>query len=198
MADRARHESLRWIEEHGDELFRHALVRVRNADAAEDLVQETFLAALQTENPVEGPFAERRGMMGIMKHKVIDYFRRTAREPLHEGDGQDPSATDDDLTPDGHWTPEAARAPAWPHSPDLLLDRKQFRAALAGCLGTLPSRTAQVFTLREIDELDTGEICRLLNITPTNFGVMLYRARKQLRDCLNRRYFGRAPEALSS
>jgi RNA polymerase sigma-70 factor, ECF subfamily len=198
MADGARHESLRWIEEHGDDLFRYALVRVRNADAAEDLVQETFLAALQAGNPVEGPFAERRWMMGIMKHKVIDYFRRSAREPIHESNDQGRFTTDDDMTPDGHWTPEAARAPDWPHSPDHLLDRKQFRAALAGCLGTLPPRTAQVFTLREVDELDTGEICRLLNITPTNFGVMLHRARKHLRDCLNRRYFGRAPEALSS
>jgi RNA polymerase sigma-70 factor (ECF subfamily) len=59
-------------------------------------------------------------------------------------------------------------------------------------LEKLPPRAAQVFTLREMDEVETEEICRLLSLTPTNLGVILHRARKQLRNCLSGRYFGRS------
>lgn len=185
----------RWIEEHGDSLYRFALARVRNADVAEDLVQETFLAALQGTQRESGPTAERRWMIGIMKHKIVDYFRRTSREAPHCLDQLDEPSADEDFLPDGHWKPETAAVRGWPDRPDGLLERKEFWEAFAACVEKLPSRTAQVFTLREIDELKTDEICRLLNLTPTNLGVILYRARKQLRNCLTGRYFGRGLES---
>ncbi len=184
----------RWIEEHGDYLYRFALVRVRDISVAEDLVQETFLAALQGTRRESGPTAERRWMVGIIKHKIADHFRRIIREPLHEGDPSDIPSIDDDFVADGHWKPEVGAGSRWPESPDELLDRKQFLDALAICLDKLPSRMAQVFTLREMDEMETNEICRLLHLTETNLGVMLHRARKQLRTCLSVRYFGQTGE----
>ena len=184
----------RWIEEHGDYLYRFALVRVRDVSVAEDLVQETFLAALQGTRRESGPTAERRWMVGIIKHKVADYFRRIVREPLREGDPSDIPSIGDDFAADGHWKSEAGDGSGWPDNPDGLLERKQFWDVLALCLEKLPSRTAQVFTLREVDEMETDEICRLLHLSQTNLGVMLYRARKQLRTCLSVRYFGRTGE----
>jgi len=191
MSEFAQAAAALWLEEHGDHLFRFALIRVKNdIEVAEDLVQETLLAALQTCNPVEGPSAERRWMMGILKHKIIDHFRRSVREPLLDADARDWSRVEShEVALDSHWKPETYSSPEWPDGPDRLLDRKQFREALAACLDKLPERTAQVFTMREIDEMETDDICRLLGISPTNFGVILYRARRQLRDCLNHRYF---------
>jgi RNA polymerase sigma-70 factor (TIGR02943 family) len=197
MTDRITTDAQSLIDAHGDALYRFALVRVRDKDAAEDLVQETFLAALQGTYRESGPTAERRWMIGIMKHKVIDYFRRTSREPIQQAD---PSglAAEDTFLDDGHWKPEAAPMQAWTEQPDRLIERRQFWEALAGCMDRLPPRAAQVFTLRELDELDTDQICELLQLTPTNFGVILYRARKQLRDCLGSRYFGQAQEGLNA
>ena len=197
MTDRTKTHSHSLIDAHGDALYRFALVRVRNTDVAEDLVQETFLAALQGTYRESGPTAERRWMIGIMKHKVVDYFRRTSREPLQHAD-QPGHAAEDTFLDDGHWKPEAATMQAWPEQPDRLIERRQFWDALAGCMDRLSPRAAQVFTLRELDELETEQICELLQLTPTNFGVILYRARKQLRDCLGSRYFGQAQEGLNS
>ncbi len=197
MTDQSKADSHSLIDAHGDALYRFALVRVRNKDVAEDLVQETFLAALQGTYRESGPTAERRWMIGIMKHKVVDYFRRTSREPIQQADQPGPAAEDAFLD-DGHWKPEAATMQAWPEQPDRLIERRQFWDALSGCLDRLSPRAAQVFTLRELDELETEQICELLQLTPTNFGVILYRARKQLRDCLGSRYFGQAQEGLNS
>ncbi|MDR4469558.1 MAG: sigma-70 family RNA polymerase sigma factor [Nitrospira sp.] len=191
-------DSDRWIDEHGDYLYQFALVRVRNPDVAEDLVQETFLAALKGTPRESGPMAERRWMIGIIKHKIVDHFRRIRREPLHHDENGPASLPDDEFVADGHWKQEAASVRNWPNGPDGLLERKQFWDSLERCLGKLPPRTAQVFMLREIDELETEEICHLLRLTPTNLGVLLHRARKQLRNCLSAQYFGREEEVPSS
>ncbi len=191
-------DSRRWIDEHGDYLYRFALVRVYDSNVAEDLVQDTFLAALQGTRRESGPTAERRWMVGIIKHKIVDHFRRMAREPLHDDSRSDVPARDDDFLADGHWKPGVRESRGWPDNPDALLEQRQFWGVLACCLDKLPPRAAQVFTLREIDEMDTEEICRLLHLTQTNFGVMLHRARKQLRNCLSTRYFGTTEEAVQS
>lgn len=191
-------DSQRWIDEHGDYLYRFALVRVRNPDVAEDLVQETFLAALQGMHRETRPTSERPWMIGIIKHKIVDHFRRSARQSLKDDDRAEAHPPEDDFIADGHWKPEATAFLRWPDRPDGLVERKQFWDSLAYCLNRLPSRTAQVFTLRELDELETEDICRLLHLTQTNLGVILHRARKQLRHCLSSRYFGRDEEGAPS
>lgn len=196
MTERTLSKSQLLIDAHGDSLFRFALVRVRDRDVAEDLVQETFLAALQGTYREDGPTAERRWMIGIMKHKIVDYFRRTARQPLQRSDQPDDRTVEDEFLPDGHWKPDPSAMYTWPDKPDLLLERRQFWDALASCLEKLPPRAAQVFTLREVDEVGTEDICRLLNLAPTNLGVILHRTRKQLRDCLASRYFGQPHEVV--
>jgi RNA polymerase sigma-70 factor (ECF subfamily) len=198
MAGSTISDTQRWIDDHGDYLYRFALARVRARDVAEDLVQETFLAALQGTYRESGPTAERRWMIGIIKHKIVDYFRRIAREPLHNSQPPDSRSRDEDFLADGHWNPEMAAIHGWPEEADRLLDRKQFWEAFATCMEQLPPRTAQVFTLREVDGVETDEICRLVTLTPTNLGVMLHRARKQLRNCLASRYFGRTRETEAS
>lgn len=69
-----------WVEEHGNYLFRYALIRVRNETVAEDLVQDTLLAAFQGKERFSGQSTERSWLTGILKHKVLDHFRRQARE----------------------------------------------------------------------------------------------------------------------
>jgi RNA polymerase sigma-70 factor, ECF subfamily len=183
-------DAQRWVEEHGDVLYRFAMARVGRSHVAEDLVQETFLAALQGRRHQQAPDAERRWMIGIMKHKIVDHFRREARESSMPHDGVDKPMHEDDFLSDGHWRPEMAAIQSWPEKPDGLLEQRQFREVLATCLKRLPPKAAQVFTLREMDDINTEEICRLLKLTQTNLGVILYRARKQLRNCLAARYFG--------
>jgi len=171
-------------------LLRYASMQLRNADAAEDVVQETLLAALTGEAGFAGRSNMRTWLTGILKHKIVDSIRRSSRErPVEAADPDVETGEFDALFDErGHWrgTPDA-----W-ESPDGALQQKQFLAALEKCLKGLPARTAQLFMMREHLGLDTGEICKELGVSATHCWVLLYRARMALRLCLEASWFGAA------
>jgi RNA polymerase sigma-70 factor (ECF subfamily) len=165
-------------------LIRYASLQLRNAESAEDAVQETLLAALAAEASFAGRSNLRTWLTGILKHKIIDAIRRTSREIALDTEETEPD-TDALFDGRGHWreSPEA-----W-DNPDGALHQKQFLQALEKCLMGLPARTAQVFMLREHLGLETKEICKELGLTATHCWVLLYRARMALRECLEMSWF---------
>lgn len=176
-----------WVDRYGDSLFRYAMLRVRDRARAEDLVQETFLAALKQRDSFSGRSSEATWLVAILKHKIVDHFRRQSREaPLPAGDVAR-SAEDDPFDVNGHWTDGPA---GWGANPADLLRQKDFLEQLAKCLAGLTPVQADAFTLREIEGETTGEICKVLNVTETNLWVILHRARMRLRRCLESRWFG--------
>ncbi|MSU58371.1 MAG: hypothetical protein EXS35_09350 [Pedosphaera sp.] len=70
----------RWVDEHGDYLFKYALMRLRDPARAEDAVQETFLAALKGGKSFQGRSAEKSWLVGILKNKICDHYRKASRE----------------------------------------------------------------------------------------------------------------------
>lgn len=186
-----------WPDLHGDYLYRFALLRTREAGTAEEMVQETFLAALQAKDRFAGQSTERSWLIGIMKHKIADYFRKVVREiPTEDmegmGLGED---TDPAFDQKGHWRIGAGSPLDWPDSPAKALEQKQFWDVLKRCLDELPPRMAQVFSLREVDEISTDDICEMLKITPSNLLVLLHRSRKHLRRCLEAHHFAPRPSS---
>jgi RNA polymerase sigma-70 factor, ECF subfamily len=184
----------RWLDEHGDCLFKYAVFRLRDDNAAEDAVQETFLAALKAYNQFEGRGSERTWLIGILKHKIVDHFRRIGREaPIGEEADEGPEHREFFERPDewqGHWNNE--RAPSdWHATPAELMERGDFWKVFSDCLSPLPQRTASAFTLREVDGLASEEICEILSIKVNNLWVMLHRARLHLRNCLELNWFKR-------
>jgi len=179
-----------WVELHGDYLFRFALSRLRDPKTAEDLLQETFLAALQSLDRFEGRSTERSWLTGILKHKILDHFRRSGRE-VEFADRSDPADPHPEwFDEDGHWKLDDNSPADWA-DPGRALEQSRFWDAMGRCLGGLPARTARAFELREIDGEETVAICKTLEITPTNLWVMLHRARMHLRRCLEIHWFGR-------
>lgn len=178
-----------WLNLYGDILYRYGLARVRDAGVAEDLVQETLLAALQARGSYAGQASERTWLIGILKHKIMDYFRKTSRENSREF--YDRLAGDENsefFDSQGNWQGAVS---SW-SSPDNLLQQEQFFDALQACIERLPPRLAQLFILRELDGMGNDEICQLLAIsTLNNFWVMMSRARLQLRHCLDLNWFNR-------
>jgi RNA polymerase sigma-70 factor (ECF subfamily) len=181
-----------WVDQHGDYLFKYALFRLRDSAAAEDAVQETFLAALKAFERFEGRGSERTWLVGILKHKITDHFRRVTREaPI--GEEQNESFEHGEFfTGTGQWTGhwDVDHAPSeWHTSPEVLVEQSDFWKVFSDCLSPLPTRTASAFTLREVDGLSSEEICETLSIKVNNLWVMLHRARLHLRNCLELNWF---------
>ena len=79
MDNKLKLDPVQWLDKYGDYLYRYALMRVRDSAIAEDILQETLLAALGASQNHAGLSSERTWLVGIMKHKVVDYFRRVGR-----------------------------------------------------------------------------------------------------------------------
>ena len=179
------------IEQHRSYLLRYATLQLRDAGAAEDAVQDTLIAALEGLDRFSGNSSIKTWLTGILKHKIIDYYRRQSREqPLLDGrddsERSEADAVDALFKPDGHWD----KAPSNWGDPDKSLENKQFLEALEMCMRNLPHKTARVFMMRDVMDITTEEICKELDITATNCWVMLHRARLALRECLEINWFG--------
>ena len=175
----------RWLQEHGDYLFRYARRRLNSDELAEDAVQETLLAAWKSHQGFAGASSERTWLTGILKHKIVDAIRVHVREVTAPGGGgeDDPDDWQALFDQSGHWL-ETYRD--W-GDPDSELEKSRIRQALEECFGRLKPALAQVFSLRELSGLSNEQICKELNITATNAWVMLHRARLFLRECLDTR-----------
>lgn len=175
-----------WLNQHGDYLYRFALARLRDPHLAEDVVQETFLAAIKSPD-FAGQSSPRTWLTGILKHKVIDVMRKNIREVAASDLMTDQDANMDEFFDEkGHWEEKPL---AW-DMPQDALEQKQFLGTLQSCMDKLPAKLAQLFLMRDIQESDNEEICKELNISATNAWVMLYRARMGLRKCLEINWLG--------
>jgi len=177
------------IEREREYLLRYARLQLRNPAQAEDAVQDTLLAALEGVAGFSGKSSLRTWLTGILKHKIIDQLRRGAREQSFTASGDDggeADAIDALFAADGHWR----GMPSDWGDPDTAFENRRFREAFELCLRRLPERTARVFSMREVMEMTTAEICQELGISPTNCWVMLHRARLTLRECLELTWFG--------
>jgi RNA polymerase sigma-70 factor (ECF subfamily) len=180
-----------WVEEHGDALFGFAMGRVRNRTLAQDLVQETFLAAIRSSRSFAGRSTERSWLFGILRKKLADYYRMQKRE-IAFTDLDFPAPEEDTAFNDGGlggrgWKTKLAPK-AWQTPGDLLVN-KEFQAVLKSCLSRLPGKTALIFLLREVDGVSSQEICKDLGVSPNNLWVILHRARMALRRCLDVHWF---------
>jgi len=171
-------------------LLRVAMVQLRDRDLAEDVVQETLLSAFGGLDRFEGQSTVKTWLTAILKHKVLDALRRRKRDPV------DASALEGELDLgdiDEFFASQGERA--WENGPGpwgdpaAAWEEKRFFDMVDFCLQRLPASTARAFTMRELFEMETREICRELSITESNFRVLMYRARMALRACLESNWF---------
>ncbi|MGC3957406.1 MAG: sigma-70 family RNA polymerase sigma factor [Verrucomicrobiota bacterium] len=178
QTDNANAVAANWVETHGDYLFNFAIGQVRDTNVAEDLLQETFLAALKAQDTFSGRSSERTWLVGILRHKIYDHLRKTCRERAVRAEPlpvrEDGEAFDESML----WIHQIA---AEATSPSKRIELAEFREHLEKAMGKLPPRIAQVFQLYAVEERPNHEVCAQLNISESNLWVMLHRARKQLR-----------------
>ncbi|SPC20664.1 DNA-directed RNA polymerase sigma-24 subunit RpoE [Cupriavidus oxalaticus] len=174
-------------------LLRFARLQLRDEGLAEDAVSETLLAALEHPDRFAGQSSLRTYLVGILKHKLIDSLRSGRREVrlalVAPEDGEalsEQEALDALFTRNGHYQDPPSD---W-GDPERAFERREFFEILQLCVDRLPPRLGRLFMMREWLELDTEEICQVLQISATNAWAMLYRARMRLRACLELHWFG--------
>lgn len=180
-----------WVEKYGDVLYRFALVRVQNPTVAEDLVQDTFVAALKSQDTFRKQASPQTWLVGILKHKIIDHYRYHYKTVSIEETTL--SSTDDDN--DG----SSPKIPCkeWEITPEKIVEVKAFRETLNHCLDRLPEKSKLIFLMREADEIKSEEVCKVFNMTATNLWVTLHRVRNQLKNCLEKDSHVRGDRPLS-
>lgn len=176
------------LAEHRPVLFRYALLHLRDDHLAEDAVQETLLAAWQSASSFEGKARLRTWLIGILKHKVADHWRRSPPEviatEIEDAEGDE----DDFFQSNGDWN----GGPNTWSDPEAALKQQEFWAIYETCQNNLPPKMAQIFMLRELVGLDAAEVCREAGLTEANYWVIMHRARLRLRECLEIRWFNRS------
>jgi len=181
-----------WVDVYADVLYRYALARVGRADLAEDLVQETLLAALEARQTFRGDSQQRTWLIGILRHKILDHFRSAATrletQPHDDSGGQ---VLDSWFDQNGRWRKPPTQ---WKADDQQLLEDQEFWNVFNECMKNLPNRPREVFALRVMDDQETDAICKELKITPTNLWVILHRARALLRACLEKHWFGESDQ----
>lgn len=174
-----------WVDKYGDYLYRYALMRLRDPQVAEDTVQETFLAALKNLHQFDGRVDVKYWLRGILRNKTVDYVRKSVRrqelqdEQVQEVVGQLLFKTSGIPT---------TRPKDWAFDPDAAFAQEEFWEAFRSCLDALPDQMRTAFYLKMVEEQETSEICKELDITDNYLWVMLHRARGQLKDCLESKW----------
>ncbi len=141
---------------------------------AEDVTQATFTTFLEKAEQFEGRSHVRTWLFGILYKKIAE-ARRTLQREGKMDDIDD--VVEQRFKPDGTWVrpPEPA---------DEQLYRTEVKELIEDCLESVPTQQRMAFILREVEDLDTDEICKIMEVTRTNLGVLLYRSRNRLRECL--------------
>lgn len=141
---------------------------------AEDVAQSTFITFLEKADTFEGRSHVRTWLFGILFHKIMEVRRLLERE--RQADDID-EVMESRFDANGSW-----RTP--PRSAEAEVYGREVRERTAECLEAAPPKQRMAFVFREVEGLTTSEICKILEVTGTNLGVMLYRVRNRLRECL--------------
>ncbi|MFV0564574.1 MAG: sigma-70 family RNA polymerase sigma factor [Flavobacteriaceae bacterium] len=174
-----------WINLYADYLFNYTISRINDKEAAQDLVQDTFLAGLKSLKNFKGESSERTWLISILKRKIIDYYRKINSK---KGKAETRIAYNNHNETEGDWLEEHVADPFDKNAEDQI-QNNELGNAIYKCLDKLPKKQAQVFSMKTIEGLETEIICNELNITASNFWVIIHRARTAMADCLKEIWF---------
>lgn len=182
-------------------LLRLAMAHVPSRAVAEEVVQETWQGVLESLPRFEGRSSLKTWMFRILTNRAKTRGQRERRyESLDSGDGQSDGDDEGWREPErfiqagslaGHWSTLPSM---WDEeTPERLLLSKESRALIQQAISALPPVQRQVITLRDIDELDSKEVCNILEVTETNQRVLLHRARSRVRKIIEQQLEEKRP-----
>jgi RNA polymerase sigma-70 factor (ECF subfamily) len=179
----------KWLT-YADELFSYAMSKTSNTELSEDLVQETFLAGLKSLPNFKGESSERTWLYSILKNKIADHYKKASTKyevNNTEYTIEDDSFLDNYFDEEGEW--KTSTAPQkWEIDYSNSIENKELAAILEKCMDKLPQNQKQLIYLKLIQEDKTETVCKELNITSTNYWVLIHRAKLLLRACIEKNW----------
>lgn len=164
------------VEAHSESLVAAALGWGFSEADAEELAQDAFVAFLESVARFEGRSSVKTFLFGILYNKAREAWRRRAREVSEE----DIEKAFEERFRWGVWT-------RFPKGPEQEALNAELKAWLAECSERLSLRLRTAFYLKAVSGESTEEICRIMAVTPGNLGVLFFRARNALRECLEKK-----------
>lgn len=156
------------------QLLRASLGLGFDQSTATELVQNVWVTLFDVIPGFRGDSHIRTFIFGILYNKASelrrDHKRFDSSDPVEE-------ILDSRFDASGHWIKP-------PVSPEDFLKGVETLELIQKCLNTLPLNQRMAFTMKEIEEHESPEICNILGVTLTHLGVLLFRARNRLRECI--------------
>lgn len=183
-----------WVAQYTDTLFQWAWHKTSDKVLAEDLVQDTFLSAVESFHTFQGKSQPKTWLFSILNFKIANHFRKCFKMPevswqdelLQHGDDLIESFFDEN----GHWRMnETLKKDNWQDADLHLLDNPEFATVLNNCMDKLPKHWFSALHLKYLEAKSGEEICQELQISTTNFWQIIHRAKLQLRKCLDVHWF---------
>lgn len=173
-----------WVRNYTHELYAYTISRVNKKEVAEDLVQNTFLAAVEQHKSFEQRSHPKTWLFAILKNKIASYYRQQYQKSAH-------LPLKDAVVSlfDEHGRLKAPCSSIQWSTDEELLDNQDFIRTLQGCLDGLPKKWSSVVELKYLNGCDSEKVCRELDITPANFWQIMHRAKLQLKACLENKWF---------
>jgi RNA polymerase sigma-70 factor (ECF subfamily) len=174
-----------WVNQFSDELYSWAFFKTSSKEVAEDLVQDTFMAAFHKIDTFQGKSQPKTWLFSILNNKVIDYYRLSARTTkknfsLTENSGYELS--DGLFNSYGCWKSNDINA-AWDQDQELL-DNPEFNSIMENCMDDLPQKWKLAVTSKYLSDKKTEIICQELEITTSNYWQIVHRSKLLLKKCL--------------
>ena len=167
------------VSQHSQALMRGALGRGFSWADADELVQETFVTFLEAVKRFEGRSSLRTFLFGILYRKAMERGRKRSRELAT--DPVDHIFESRCQGPGGHWSSP-------PKGPDEEVLSREAAGLIEACMEDLSEDQRTAFHLKEVDRIETAELCNIMDVSATHLRVLLFRARNKLRECLEKKW----------
>jgi RNA polymerase sigma-70 factor (TIGR02943 family) len=175
-----------WVDLYSDEMFSWAFYKTNKREVAEDLVQDTFIAAFEAIQKFAGKSDVKTWLFAILNNKIAGYFRKQFRS--HQTESGNNSISKAFFDEDGGWL-KNERPNEWTTDDPELLDDIEFKNTFRACLENLPPLWNAALNLKFLEEKKGEQICQELGISTTNYWQVLHRAKLQMRKCLENHWF---------
>lgn len=177
-----------WVDDYTEYLLAWALMKISDRGTAEDLVQDTFLAAYRSKDKFKGEASPKTWLVSILKNKIADHYRSAQRKKVqYESSGQMTENEAAFFDKKGHWSP--AFYPTEWEKQDKLEENEGFQKVLSFCISGLSTKMAAVIRLKFFEQQDGEDICKELEISSSNYWQLAHRAKLHLRACLEKNWF---------